>query len=105
MPADRTASDRTSAAFGLAAAVTVVFNTLLVWLKETVPAVQSLMVSLTGHHWITHSIANIAVFIVLGFVFLALGTANRLGEMALVVTLVLAVVVAGLGLVGWFVIV
>jgi hypothetical protein len=39
MPIDRTSSNATSAAFGLAAAVTVVFNTLLVWLKEAVPSV------------------------------------------------------------------
>ena len=63
------------------------------------------MVLLTGHHWITHGLGDVIVFVVLGFVFLRFGTAQRLSEMALVTTLALAVVVAGLGLVGWFVIV
>jgi hypothetical protein len=105
MPIDRTSSNATSAAFGLAAAVTVLFNTLLVWLKEAVPSVQSVMVSLTGHHWITHGLADVIVFVVLGLVFQRVGMAERLSGTALVVMLALAVVVAGLGLVGWFVIV
>ena len=63
------------------------------------------MVLLTGHHWITHGLADVIVFVVLGFVFLRFDTAQRLSEMALVTTLALAVVVAGLGLVGWYVIV
>jgi hypothetical protein len=45
------------------------------------------------------------VFLVLGFVFLRLGTAERMSPMALIQTLVVAVVVAGLGLAGWFLLV
>ncbi len=94
--------DPASAAFGLAAAVAVLFNTVLAWIKDAFEPLNNFMASLTGHHWITHSLADVIVFLVLGFVFLQLGTAERMSAMALIQTLVVAVVVAGLGLAGWF---
>lgn len=94
--------DRVSAAFALSAAVAVLFNTLLAWVKDSVPALNSFMASLTGHHWTTHSLFDLIVFAGLGFVFLSTGTAGRMSGMGLVRLLVGAVVVAGLGLAGWF---
>jgi len=91
-----------TAAFGLAAAVTVLFNTLLAWVKDSVPALNDFMAALTGHHWITHGLADIVVFIVLGFIFMQTRTAANMAPMRVITTLVVAVVVAGLGLAGWF---
>jgi hypothetical protein len=102
MVTDTQQLDRTTTAFGLAAAVAILFNTILAWIKDAFEPLNSFMASLTGHHWITHSLADVIVFLVLGFVFLRLGTAERMSAMALIQTLVVAVVVAGLGLVGWF---
>jgi hypothetical protein len=94
--------DHVSAAFGLSAAVAILFNTLLAWVKDSVPALNSFMAGLTGHHWITHSLFDLAVFIGLGFVFMSTGTADRMTGMGLVRVLIGAVVLAGLGLAGWF---
>jgi hypothetical protein len=94
--------DRAAAAFGLSAAVAILFNTLLAWVKDSVPALNTFMAGLTGHHWTTHSLFDLVVFIGLGFVFMSTGTADRMTGMGLVRLLVGAVVVAGLGLAGWF---
>lgn len=95
--------DPVSAAFALSAAVTVVFNTLLAWVKDAYEPLNTFMAHLSGHHWTTHGIADVLLFVVLGFVFLSSGVASRMNPPRLVATLVGAVVAAGLGLVAWFV--
>ena len=94
--------DNATAAFALSAAVTVLFNTLLAWVKDSVPALNDFMAALTGHHWITHGLADIVVFIVLGFVFMRTRTAAHMAPMSLIAILFVAVAAAGLGLAGWF---
>src|SRR5207247_4138328 len=54
--------DRVSAAFALSASVAFIFNTLLAWVKDSVPALNDFMKALFGHHWTTHSIFDLAVF-------------------------------------------
>lgn len=98
-----TSLDRVSAAFALSAAVTVVFNTLLAWVKDAYEPLNTFMAHLLGHHWTTHGVADVLLFVVLGFVFLNLGTAQRMSPNRLVGTLVGAVIAAGLGLAAWFV--
>jgi hypothetical protein len=95
--------DRVSAAFALSAAVTVVFNTLLAWVKDAYEPLNTFMAHLSGHHWTTHGIADVLLFVALGFVFLNSGVASRMNPSRLVATLVGAVIVAGLGLAAWFV--
>ncbi|MDB4906868.1 MAG: hypothetical protein JWO05_1652 [Gemmatimonadetes bacterium] len=92
-----------SSAFALSAAIAIVFNTLLTWGKEAYPALNAFMASLSGHHWITHGLADVAVFIALGLVFMTFGTASQMSPKQLVAVLVSAVFSAGLGLAAWFV--
>src|SRR3954470_23490122 len=54
--------------YGLAAAITFVFNTLLALVKDAWDPLNTFMAQLTGHHWITHGLADVAVFLVLGYV-------------------------------------
>jgi hypothetical protein len=95
--------DRVSSAFALSASVAIVFNTVLAWIKDAYEPLNKFMASLTGHHWTTHGLFDIAVFVILGLVFLQTGIASRMNPMRLVYTLVGSVVVAGLGLAAWFV--
>jgi len=60
---------RHTAAFGLALAVASIVNSLLVVAKEKSPAVLAGMKSLTGHHWITHSVIVVGLFLLLGAIF------------------------------------
>ena len=94
---------KTSAAFGLAAAITILFNTLLAWVKDAYDPLNTAMAHLTGHHWTTHGLVVLAVFAVLGLVFLSTGIARRIDPNRLVLELIGAVVIAGLGLAAWFV--
>lgn len=97
------ALDRVSAAYAMAAALTIVFNTILTWAKEAYQPLHAFMASLTGHHWTTHGIADVVLFVVLGLAFVNWGVAARMAPQRLIGTLIGAVVVAGLGLVGFFV--
>ena len=91
-----------SSAFVLAAAITVVFNTLLAWAKDAYEPIQRFMNSVGGHHWTTHGLVDVVVFFGLGLIFLKTGVAEKINPNRLVSILVWAVVGASLGLVLWF---
>ena len=93
--------ERTAAAFGLSAAVTILFNTVLAWVKDATPALNDLMKAATGHHWRTHGIVDVVVFFVLGYIFLVQGSTKKITN-GLTIGLVISAVVAGAGLAAWF---
>ena len=95
--------DQAAAAFGLSAAITIVFNTVLAWIKDAYDPLNSFMASLTGHHWITHGLADIAVFVILGAIFMKRGITIDGTRLAILVAG--AVIVGGGGLALWFVLV
>lgn len=94
--------DKRSAAFALAAAVAVLFNTALAWVKDAYAPLNTFMAHLFGHHWTTHGLFDLAVFVALGLLFNSTGIASRIEPQRLVAMLFAAVVIAGLGLAGWF---
>jgi hypothetical protein len=89
--------------FTLAAAVTVVFNTALAWAKDAYAPLSPFMASLTGHHWTTHGLADLAVFLILGFIFARTRPGKRMSPAGLRGVLIGSVTVATVGLVVWFV--
>lgn len=93
--------DDAAAAFGLSAAITIVFNTVLAWIKDAYDPLNTLMASLTGHHWITHGLADIAVFLIVGAVLMRRQFTMDGSRLAFLVAG--AVVVGGGGLALWFV--
>ena len=93
---------RASAAFVLAASITFLFNTALAWAKDAYSPLNSFMKSLTGHHWTTHGLADIIVFVGLGFIFMNTNVAEKISPDRLVSILIWSVAVASLGLVAWF---
>jgi hypothetical protein len=98
-----TVSNRTTG-FGLALAVVCVINALLVVAKEKSAAVMDGMKKLTGHHWITHSVIVIVLFVGLGWL-LSLGGGSRgrnLSASRLIGTVVSGVAVASLIIVGFY---
>jgi hypothetical protein len=97
------AIDGAAAAFGMAAVVAIVFNTVLAWVKDAYDPLNSFMASLTGHHWKTHGLVDIAVFLIIGFVLMARGF--RIDGTKLALSLTAAIVVGGGGLALWFVLV
>ena len=95
--------DGAAAGYGISAAVTIVFNTLLAWIKDAYDPLNSFMASLSGHHWTTHSLVDIAVFLILGAVLTNRGVKIDGARMAMLIAG--AVIVGGGGLALWFVLV
>ena len=71
---------RPSAAFGLSAAAVILFNTILACVKDANPALKAWMKSLAGHDWTTQGIADVLLFIALGFLFASLDLGGRLNS-------------------------
>jgi hypothetical protein len=93
---------RTSAAFAMAAAIACVFNTALAWAKDASPPLNNFMASLTGHHWITHGLADCIVFAGLGMVFMRTSVASKIDANRLVSILVWAAMASSVGLLVWY---
>lgn len=58
--------DGITAGFGISASVAIIFNTILVCAKESIPSLMAWMKSLTTHHWITHGLFVIGLFLIFG---------------------------------------
>lgn len=52
--------------FGISAAITIILNMILMILKEKIPEFHDAMVAFAGHHWISHGLIDVALFILLG---------------------------------------
>ena len=63
-------------AFGVSLAVTSLFSAVLVVLKESNKSLLGWMAKATGHHWVTHGLADIVMFVVLGWLFAILAFAD-----------------------------
>ena len=63
------ALDKLSVGFGVSFLIASIMNGLLIVAKESYAPLKAWMKSLTGHHWITHGILVIVLFIVLGYIF------------------------------------
>jgi hypothetical protein len=102
-PAVHLSLDGAAAAFGVAACVVILFNTLLACIEDAYDPLADAMAALTGHHWITHGLANLILFVATG---LALTRRNFVMDGARLVGAVAgAAVVGGAGLALWFMIV
>ena len=87
--------------YGISYAITAILSALLVVLKESNESVLNLMKALTGHHWITHGLLDIIIFVALG-ILLSRGAGIRMSGNALISTVVGATVVSGLIIAGFF---
>lgn len=94
--------DRLSTAFGLAAAITIIFNTLLACTKDAYSPLRDFMTSLGNQDWTTQGVADVILFVGLGLIFLNTGLAQTLSSNRVISLLVGSVVVAGVGLFAWY---
>lgn len=94
--------DGAAAGYGISAAVTIIFNTLLAWIKDAYDPLNSFMASLSGHHWTTHSLVDVAVFLIVGAILTSRGVTIEGSRLAML--LAGAAIVGGGGLALWFVV-
>jgi hypothetical protein len=93
--------------FGLSLAVTSVLSALLVVVKElNENTVLALMKHITIHHWVTHGVFDLVVFIALGFLFAAMGggAGVKMSPKGLIAAIVAAVAASALIIAGFYLI-
>lgn len=90
--------------FGLSLALCSVLNAVLVVVKEKSPVVQAEMKKLTGHHWVTHSVIVIGLFILLGWLLAQAksGQGITLPASRLLNFIIAGIMTAGLIIVGFY---
>lgn len=88
--------------FVLSAAITVLFNTGLAWSKDAYPPLNSLMKSVSGHHWTTHGLIDLGLFVGLGLAFTKTRATQKMDPDRLIRILVGAVVISMIGLTLWY---
>jgi hypothetical protein len=97
-----TITDKATVGFGLSAAVVSILNTLLVIFKEMTPPFKAGMASAMGHHWTTHGVIVIGLFIVLGFIFSGMTKHESWGADKLGMTIFWSVIAAGGALAAFY---
>jgi hypothetical protein len=96
---------KSTTAFGVSLAVTSVASALLVVAKELSPnLVMPLMKRLTGHHWVTHSLVALILFVVLGGAFSMAngGRGMRMSPRRLIAALAGGVIVGAMIIAGFY---
>ena len=91
--------------FGLSLGITSFLSALLVILKEThEDTVLAWMKTATLHHWVTHGLINLAIFVVLGFLLLRPnnGDGINISSKALAICIAGSVIISGILIAGFF---
>ncbi len=94
--------------FGLSFAIASLFSVVLLILKETnQQTVMAWMKAATSHHWITHTLLDLIVFVVLGLVFAKAnnGQGIKISSNGLNAMIVGAFIVSGILIAGFYLIV
>lgn len=91
-------------AFGIALAIACVVNAVIVVIKEKSAAVMAGMKKLSGHHWTTHSIIVIVLFLGVGWALTLVrgGQGINMTGKGLIGTVVSGVALAALIIVGFY---
>lgn len=88
--------------FALAAAITVLFNTVLACAKDASPELKNFLKSLSDHDWTTQGILDLLLFLALGFIFAKANFARKINPNRLITVLIGASGIAALGLALWY---
>lgn len=102
MSADNSSLSPTTTAFGVAASIVVVFNTILACAKDASAPLKSFLASLSNHDWTTQGILDVILFFGLGYLFLKMGLGEKVNPNRAIIILAAATVLAGVGLFAWY---
>ena len=89
-------------AFGLAAAITALFNAALACTKDAYHPLNNFMNTIAGHNWTTQVLVDVILFVSLGLIFSATQLAERVRPNLLIPFLVVSVLIAGVGIFTWY---
>ena len=102
MSTDTTKLDPVSTAFGMAAAITILFNVALAWAKDAYRPLTILMNRIAGNSWTTQALADLILFVALGLVFWRTHATDESSPNRLIVFLTTAVMISAAGLFAWY---
>jgi len=91
-----------SAGFGLSLVVTNLLSAVILLFKELSANVMSAMKAALGHHWTTHGVILIVVFVVLGFIFSGMKLGTKWDSQKMLKYIILAVIISGVITAGFF---
>jgi hypothetical protein len=94
--------DKLSVGLGVSFFVAGLFNALLIIAKESYAPLKDWMKSLSGHHWTTHGIFVIVLFIILGFVLSKTTLDEKIDAAKTSLFIIAGTVFGGLIIVGFF---
>jgi len=94
--------DKYTAGFGLSLAVTSLLNAILLIVKETNAGLMNAMKAALGHHWTTHGVIILTLFVVLGFVFSVTKFSEKWDSGKMAWLLVFATVIGAAVIAGFF---
>lgn len=93
---------RASSAFAVAAAIAIVFNTVVACVKDADEPLKKFMASLAGHDWTTQGIADVFLFLVVGLILWKTNLSEKIKATSAIRWLTGAAIVAGAGLFFWY---
>ena len=101
---ETTTVSKNSVSFGLSLAIASIVNAVIVCVKEKNETMMNGMKKLTGHHWVTHTVIVLAVFVLFGIIFgrMNAGQGMKFTIGGLIRTVVGGVAIAGLIIVGFY---
>ncbi|UTV30976.1 hypothetical protein [Photobacterium atrarenae] len=88
--------------FSLSYAVTSIFSALLVVLKEISETIHHVLVVITGHHWVTHGLLDLILFVALGFVLSRKYGDADITDNALIMSITGSTILSGLIISGYY---
>ena len=98
MNADRAELGQSSAAFALAGALTVLFNTVLTSARYIFRPLEELLTTLASSSWALQGWTDVVLFVALGLIFSRTNWARKIAPHRLIAVLAVAVVLASTGL-------
>jgi hypothetical protein len=93
-----------SGGFAWAAVITILFNTALACVKDAYQPLSRFMGAIAGHNWTAQGLTDVVLFFGLGCLFMKAGWGTGVEAGRLAFLRAGTVVVAGLGLVAWYVV-
>ncbi len=94
--------DKLSVGFGVSFFVASIFNALLIVTKEKFAPLKDWMKSFSGHHWMTHGILVIVLFVVLGYILSKAGLEKKMDADRILGLVIAGTVLGGLIIVGFY---
>jgi membrane-bound metal-dependent hydrolase YbcI (DUF457 family) len=99
---EKPSRDAYTSAFAVSFITTSVLSALLVVTKESYQGLKIWMKAFSGHHWITHSILVIVLFLLLGFLLMPLLSRRQINLNVVSVMMVMGTLISGFIIAGFY---